>query len=84
MLKINVYAICIQPFFFTVQIVILALDLFLCNNHAFKNQIQGEGKNILNLYANSEELKLFFVLFMVLTIHYTCTDAVKVVATMKI
>lgn len=54
-------------FFFTVQIVMLALDVFSCNNHAFKNQIQG--KNILKLYANSEELKLFFVLFMVLTIH---------------
>ena len=34
-------------FFFTLQIVKLALGLFSCNNHAFKNQIQGRSKKFI-------------------------------------
>ena len=56
-------------FYVTVQIAMLASDLFLYNNHTFKTQIQGRRKNRLNLNVNSEELKLSFILYMVLTIH---------------
>lgn len=56
--------------YFTVQIDQLALDLFIFGKLFSKIKHKEEVKEIIfNLYANSVELKLSFILYIILSMH---------------